>query len=108
MGDLDNMRVKLRQFAEARNWPQYHDPKNLAMAVASEVGELLAELRWLSSDESSSSALSAEKREAIRLEMADILIFLVRMADVLDVDLAQAVADKGAINEGRFAERSDG
>lgn len=108
MGELENMRVELRQFAEVRGWPRYHDPKNLAMAVASEAGELLAELRWLSSDESAPAALSAEKREAIRLEMADILIFLVRLADVIDVDLAQAVADKVAINEGRFAERSDG
>lgn len=102
MSDLEHMRVNLRAFAEARDWPQFHDPKNLAMAVASEAGELLAELRWLSSSESTPEALSAEQREAIRLEMADILIFLVRMADVLEVDLAEAVADKMEINEDRF------
>ena len=102
MGDLEHMRVNLRAFAEARDWPQFHDPKNLAMAVASEAGELLAELRWLSSSESTPEALSAEQREAIRLEMADILIFLVRMADVLEVDLAAAVADTMEINEDRF------
>ena len=103
MSDLDDMRDALRAFAEARNWPQFHDPKNLAMAVASEAGELLAELRWLSSAESAPEALSVDRREAIRLEMADILIFLVRMADVLYVDLAQAVFDKIAINERRFS-----
>jgi len=104
VSDLEQMRINLRAFAEARDWPQFHDPKNLAMAmaVASEAGELLAELRWLSSSESTPEALSAEQREAIRLEMADILIFLVRMADVLEVDLAAAVADKMEINEDRF------
>lgn len=102
MSEFDEMRIALRRFAEERGWPRFHDPKNLAMAVGSEVGELLAELRWLTSAESDPSLLSAEKLEAIRLEMADILIFLVRMADVLDVDLPQAVADKIAINEDRF------
>ena len=102
------MRDNLRKFAEERNWPQFHDPKNLAMAIASEAGELLAELRWLSSEESTPEALSADQREAIRLEMADVLIFLVRMADVLDVDMVKAVGDKIAINELRFGVEDDG
>ena len=103
MSDLEDIRGELRRFAAARNWSQFHDPKNLAMAVASEAGELLAELRWMSSDESVPEALSKAKREAIRLEMADILIFLVRMADVLDVDLSRAVTDKIEINAHRFS-----
>ena len=102
MGDLEDIRSELREFARDRDWFQYHDPKNLAMAVASEAGELLAELRWLSTEDSQVGKISTERREAIRLEMADILIFLVRMADVLELDLIDAVRDKIAINEGRF------
>ena len=102
MGDIEDLRLELRKFAEDRNWPQFHDPKNLAMAVASEAGELLAELRWLTSEESQRSRLSPERLADIRYEMADVFIFLIRMSDVLDIDLRQAVLDKLRINAKRF------
>lgn len=102
MGDIEDLRIELRKFAEDRNWLQFHDPKNLAMAVASEAGELLAELRWLTNEESQPSRLSSKQLDDIRYEMADVLIFLIRMGDVLEIDLCQAVLDKLQINSKRF------
>ena len=102
---LDELTEETREFARRRDWTAVHTPKNLSMAVASEAGELVAELRWLSDEASRRENLTAQKREAIRLEMADVLIFLLRLGDVLEVDLAQAARDKLAINETRFAVR---
>ncbi len=99
---LDDLVAETREFARQRDWSVYHTPKNLAMAVASEAGELLAELRWLSDEASRLSTISDDRLEAVRLEMADVFIFLLRMADVLEVDLARAVRDKLALNERRF------
>ena len=99
---LEELRAELRVFAEARDWLMFHDPKNLAMAIASEAGELLAEFRWLSPAEADPAALSQERLAAVRSEMADVLIFLIRMADVLNVDLVEAVRSKSRINEERF------
>jgi NTP pyrophosphatase (non-canonical NTP hydrolase) len=100
--DFQDLTSRLRQFAAERDWERYHDPKNLAMAVASEAGELLAELRWLTTEQSSPEALSAAQRQAISHEMADVLIFLLRMADVLEIDLPSATIEKIDINESRF------
>ena len=102
MGELEDLRVETRRFAEAREWGAFHTPKNLAMAVAGEAGELVAEFRWLTPEESTSDRLTATHRQAIEFEMADVLIFLVRLADVLDVDLARVVRAKLAANERRF------
>jgi dCTP diphosphatase len=92
----------LRRFAEVRDWGRFHTPKNLAMATAGEVGELVAEFQWLTPAESQSAALSAEKLEAIALEIADVQIYLLRLADVLGLDIPDAVRRKVAINESRF------
>ena len=102
MTDFQDLTDRLRQFAAERDWEQFHDPKNLAMAVASEAGELLAELRWLTTEQSRPDALTAEQRQAISHEMADVLIFLIRMADVLEIDLPSATIEKIDINESRF------
>lgn len=102
MSVLDELRIELRDFAAERDWLEFHDAKNLAMAVASEAGELLAEFRWLTPGEAHAAALTPAKLEAIRFEMADVLIFLIRLADVLDVDLERAVHDKLAHNTTRF------
>ena len=87
---LEELTTAVRQFAVDRDWEQFHTPKNLAMAVAGEAGELVAELQWVTPAES----LTPEKREAVEQEMADVLIYLCRMADVLDVDLVEAAARK--------------
>ena len=96
--DLDGLRDRLRDFAAVRDWEQFHTPRNLALALAGEVGELCAELQW----EPEGGPMSSERLEAIRGEMADVLIYLVRLGDVLDIDLLHAAAAKVEINEGRF------
>jgi len=102
MSEIDTLKAEIRAFADARNWEQFHTPKNLTMAVAGEAGELVAEFQWLTADESRRSALSAEKLSDIELEIADVAIYLIRLADVLEVDIASVVRKKLAINESRF------
>lgn len=102
MGELEELRVETRVFADARDWGRLHTPKNLAMAVAGEAGELVAEFRWLTPEESTVDHLTPEHRRAIESEMADVLIFLVRLGDVLNVDLARVVRTKLTANELRF------
>src|SRR5215468_4982737 len=92
----------LRAFAQARNWEQYHTPKNLAMALAGEAGELLACFQWLTPDESAHVMEDPGTAAAVESELADVLQYLIRLADVLGVDLAEAVRDKARINETRF------
>ena len=102
MSEIDTLKAEIRAFADARNWEQFHTPKNLSMAVAGEAGELVAEFQWLTAEASGRSALSAEKLSDIELEIADVAIYLIRLADVLDVDVARVVRKKLAINESRF------
>ena len=99
---IDDLTSETRAFAIARDWLQFHTPKNLAMAIAGEAGELAAEFQWLTAEETAKGKLSEEKLGAIRLEMADILIYLLRLGDVLQVDLAGAVREKLSVNELRF------
>jgi dCTP diphosphatase len=99
---LHELKSEMRAFAEARDWPQFHTPKNLAMAVAGEAGELLAEFQWLTPAQSDLGSLTEEQLRLIRLEIADIFIYLVRLADVLEIDLAAAAREKLAINGERF------
>ena len=94
------LKARLRQFAAVRDWEQFHSPKNLAMALVGEAGELAAQFQWL--DAAQSAALPAAKREAVAQEMADVLIYLVRLADKLDVDLLQAAVAKMDLNEQRY------
>jgi NTP pyrophosphatase (non-canonical NTP hydrolase) len=100
--DFMSLTLALRAFAANRNWEQFHTPKNLSMAVAGEAGELVAELQWLTAEESLASSLSPEKLEAISLEIADVQIYLLRLADVLGIDVPSVVRHKMAINETRF------
>jgi NTP pyrophosphatase (non-canonical NTP hydrolase) len=97
--ELEKLRDDLRRFAAERDWEQFHTPKNLAMAIGSEAGELLDVLRWSTGG---MEDLSADDRSRATKEMADILIFLVRMADVLDVDLIGAVNEKLGDNAKRY------
>jgi len=100
--EFDELARVLRDFAEARDWGKFHNPKNLAMALAGEAGELLAEFQWLTPEESSAVVLSSEKREAIAMEIADVQIYMIRLADVLGVNIPEAVRRKVEINEQRF------
>jgi NTP pyrophosphatase (non-canonical NTP hydrolase) len=94
--------AEVRAFAVSRDWEQFHTPKNLAMAIAGEAGELVAEFQWLKEEESVRSALSAEKFSDIELEVADVAIYLIRLSDVLGIDLAEVVRKKLDINQVRF------
>ncbi|MCB1759450.1 MAG: nucleotide pyrophosphohydrolase [Gammaproteobacteria bacterium] len=97
---LQQLKQRLRAFARARDWEQFHSPKNLSMAMIAECAELVEHFQWLSEEQSLD--LSQEKRQAVRLELADILIYLVRCADRLDVDLIAAANEKIEINEQRY------
>ena len=94
--------AEVRAFAVSRDWEQFHTPKNLAMAIAGEAGELVAEFQWLTEEESKRTAMSAEKLNDVELEIADVAIYLIRLADVLGVNISDVVKKKLAINETRF------
>lgn len=97
---LDALNRRLKQFAVERDWEQFHNPKNLVMALAGECGELLEHFQWLS--EAQCAALSEDKKDAVALEMADILMYLIRCAERLDIDLIDAAQRKILINETRY------
>ena len=89
---ITELRNRLRKFAADRDWDQFHSPKNLAMALGAEAGELLEQFQWLNEPESSDP--NPERRQAIADELADILIYLIRLADKLDIDLIEAAFAK--------------
>jgi NTP pyrophosphatase (non-canonical NTP hydrolase) len=97
---LRALQQRLAAFAAARDWDQFHSPKNLAMALSVEAAELVEQFQWLTEEES--EALDAERRERVRLELADVLIYLLRISDKLGVDLLQAAAEKIELNERKY------
>ncbi|MCU7914643.1 MAG: nucleotide pyrophosphohydrolase [Candidatus Thiodiazotropha sp. (ex Gloverina cf. vestifex)] len=97
---MDNLNTRLKAFAQTRNWEQFHSPKNLTMALIAECAELVEHFQWLTEEQSMN--LADEKREEVALEMADILIYLIRTAERLDIDLEEAAERKIAINEARY------
>lgn len=98
---LDDLCDRLRRFAVDRDWEQFHTPKNLAMALSVEASELVEIFQWLT-PEQSATVMSSDEADHVREELADILIYLVRIADVLDVDLLAAAGSKVNENEHRF------
>jgi dCTP diphosphatase len=93
MNEFERLTDEIRKFAQARNWEQFHTSKNLAMAIAGEAGELNAEFQWLS---------PPDKLKSIALEIADVQIYLLRLADVLAINIPEFVREKLATNESRF------
>jgi dCTP diphosphatase len=102
MNEIQNLATEIKKFADARDWEQFHTPKNLSMAIAGEAGELVAEFQWLTAEQSMRSNMSDEKFRDVELEIADVAIYLIRLADVLGVDVAEVVRKKLEINESRF------
>ena len=102
MSEINDLKSEIRAFADARDWEQFHTPKNLSMAIAGEAGGLVAEFQWLTADQSMRSNMSDEKLRDVELEIADVAIYLIRLADVLGVDVSAVVRKKLAINESRF------
>jgi NTP pyrophosphatase (non-canonical NTP hydrolase) len=98
--ELKMLQQRLAAFAAARDWDQFHSPKNLAMALSVEAAELVEEFQWLTEEQS--RQLDAERRERVRLEVADVFIYLLRLADKLGVDVMRAAEDKIALNEQKY------
>jgi NTP pyrophosphatase (non-canonical NTP hydrolase) len=100
---LEQVRDALRTFAADRDWFQYHNPKNLTMALSSEVGELSALYQWLTPAEAVETASSDHpQRPEVEDELADVFVYLIRLADELHVDLVAAALSKIEKNEARF------
>ena len=100
MDSLKQLNERHRQFVIDRNWQKHQTPKNLAMALTGEVGELVELFQWLTPEES--REVSGERKQAVAEEMADVLIYLVRLADEMDIDLVAAAHEKCEINERKY------
>lgn len=104
IGDLTSA---LRAFAAERDWEQFHSPRNLAAALSVECSEVLEHFQWLTDEQS--RALSPEERQRVAMELADVLNYLVRLADVLNIDLLKSAQEKIAINAQKYpADRARG
>jgi dCTP diphosphatase len=107
MKDLNDLRLALRAFAAEREWNQFHNPKNLAMAISIEAAEIMEHFQWASEQES--LVLDNKRRERVGEELADVLMYTVRLADQLGIDLLAAAAAKMRVNAERYpAERVRG
>ena len=107
MDSLNDLTARLVEFARVRDWEQFHSPKNLCMALGGEVGELMEHFQWLTED--ASRNLPPEKREQVGEELADCLLYLIRLAERLGIDPIAAAQRKIEINERRYpAERVRG
>jgi dCTP diphosphatase len=98
--DINQLQMRLRQFAREREWEQYHTPKNLAAALSVEASELLEVFQWLTPDES--QHLKTGQKEQASQEIADIAIYLVRIADCLGVDIEEAINSKLRLNSEKY------
>jgi len=97
---LEALRDALRQFASERDWNQFHSPKNLAIALSVEAAELLEHFQWM--PEADSAVLAPEQHAKVREEVADVLLYLIRLADKLDIDLLPAAAEKIEVNRRKY------
>ncbi len=97
---LEELTLRLREFARERDWEQFHSPKNLAMAMIVEAGELLEHFQWLTEEQSLS--LDPARRELVAQELADVLLYLVRLADRLNIDLLDAASRKIVLNARKY------
>ena len=98
--DLVTLRDRLRAFALERDWAPFHSPKNLACALSVEAAELLEHFQWMTEDQS--RAPEASRREAITLEAADVLLYLIQLADQLGIDLLVAADRKIGLNAAKY------
>ncbi|MGN7246928.1 nucleotide pyrophosphohydrolase [Janibacter anophelis] len=92
---------RIREFARERDWEQFHTPKNLAMALSVEASELVEIFQWMTPEEAT-AVMEGDQAQAVREEVADIMTYLLRFADVLDIDVEQALTDKSADNARRY------
>lgn len=97
---ISDIAKELAEFADERDWDQFHTPKNLAMALSVEASELVEIYQWLTAEESTN--LSDRKTQAVREELGDIFIYLIRFADLTGIDLLKAASEKLAVNRGKY------
>jgi NTP pyrophosphatase (non-canonical NTP hydrolase) len=102
---LEELAAELRRFAAERDWERFHTPKNLALSLAVEVGEVLEHVQWGSDEDIAALLASSDGRAALSEELADVLIYLVRLADVAGIDLLAAASAKIAANAERYPAR---
>lgn len=100
MQDLNQLQAYLRQFAKDRDWDQFHSPKNLSMALSVEVSELLENFQWLTEEQS--HTLDEKQRAAVADEIADVQMYLARLADKLDINIGEAIEQKIVKNEAKY------
>jgi len=100
--DVTALEAALQRFADERHWQPFHSPKNLAMALTGEIGELVELFQWLTEDQSRQVAQDPQTARAVRDELADVLLYLVRLSSVLGVDLNEAVVTKLAANARKY------
>lgn len=100
--DIEKIKQYQRKFSSERNWDQFHTPKNLASALSVEASELMEIFQWLDSKESCQVMRDAKKAEAVRHEVADVLYYLLRLADKLDIDVEGAFWEKTKLNEAKY------
>lgn len=98
--NFNDLRAAIRAFAQARDWEQFHTPKNLVMALSVETAELLEHFQWLSPEQS--TTLDAKTKLEVAQEIGDVLIYLTRLADVLDIEPLQAAFDKIELNAVKY------
>jgi len=98
--DLDTLQQRVREFADARDWDQFHSPKNLSMALSVEVAEIVEHFQWLTEEQS--KELPQNKLDEVEAELADTFIYLIRLADKLDIDLFASTQRKLALNEQKY------
>ena len=98
--ELEDLKQRLRDFAAERDWEQFHSPKNLSMALIAEAAELVEHFQWLT--EKQSNELTGVKLQEVEHEIADIQIYLIRIADKLNIDVMDAVRNKIALNEKKY------
>jgi len=97
---LNTLRDEIRTFSAERNWQQFHTPKNLVMALSVEISELMEHFQWLTPEQS--TMLDTNERGEVAQELADVFIYLVRLSDVLGVDLAAAAQEKLLLNAEKY------
>jgi len=103
MTTLTTLQEKVRNFRDARNWKQFHSPKNLSMSIAIEAAELMEHFQWLTVEEATRlPQTNSEAKEAIKEELADVLIYCLSLADTLNCDVAEIILNKLAKNEAKY------
>ena len=99
---IETLQTQLREFADERDWQQFHEPKNLILALVGEVGELAELFQWLTPAEALATMQDADRAARVREELADVFGYVLRLADVLPVDLAVALTEKIEVNATKY------